>query len=101
VNATIQSKFLPTFKSGIFNLKLQASMESWGTGVLARDTSGAAVTHRGATQFRAYIGLQIGAFTAYYDRYNLLGARDDLGYVPRLAVPAYASTFGVRWEFLN
>jgi hypothetical protein len=101
VNATIQSKFLPTFKSGIFNLKLQATMESWGTGVLARDTSGAAVTHRGATQFRAYIGLQIGAFTAYYDRYNLLGARDDLGYVPRLAVPAYASTFGVRWEFLN
>ena len=101
VNATIQSKFLPTFKSGIFNLKLQATMESWGTGVLARDTTGAPVTHRGATQFRAYIGLQIGAFTAYYDRYNLLGARDNLGYVPRLAVPAYASTFGVRWEFLN
>jgi len=101
INATIQSKFLPTFRSGIFNLKLQATMESWGTGVLAHDASGNAVTLRGSTQMRAYIGLQIGAFTAYYDRYNLLGARDELGYVPRLGVPGYASTFGVRWEFVN
>lgn len=101
INATLQSKFLPTFKSGIFNLKLQATMENWGTGVLARDADGDPVTLRGSTQMRAYIGLQIGAFTAYYDRYNLLGARDELGYVPRLGVPGFASTFGVRWEFLN
>lgn len=101
MNATIQSKFLPTFKSGIFNLKLQATMENWGTGVLARNADGDPITLRGSTQMRAYIGLQIGSFTAYYDRYNLLGARDELGYVPRLGVPGYASTFGVRWEFLN
>jgi hypothetical protein len=101
INATVQSKFLPTFKSGIFNLKLQATMENWGTGVLAHNADGDPVTLRGSTQMRAYIGLQIGAFTAYYDRYNLLGARDDLGYVPRLGVPGFASTFGVRWEFLN
>lgn len=101
INVTLQSKFLPTFKSGIFNLKLQATMENWGTGVLARNADGDPVTLKGSTQMRAYIGLQIGAFTAYYDRYNLLGARDDLGYVPRLGVPGYATTFGVRWEFLN
>ena len=101
VNATLQSKFLPTFKSGIFNLKLQATMENWGTGVIARNADGDPVTLKGATQMRAYIGLQIGAFIAYYDRYNLLGASNGLGYVPRLGVPGYASTFGVRWEFLN
>ena len=101
INATLQSKFLPTFRSGIFNLKLQATMENWGTGTIAVDGEGEPVTLRGATQMRAYIAFQIGSFIAYYDRYNLLGANNNLGYVPRLGVPAYASTFGVRWEFLN
>ena len=77
INATIQSKFLPTFKSGIFNLKVQATMENWGTGVMGRNPAGDPVTLRGSTQMRAFIGIQIGAFMAYYDRYNLLGARDD------------------------
>ena len=99
INGTIQSKFLPTFTSGIFNLKLQISMEGWSPGVLGRDTSGTAVALRGATYFRGYIGIQIGAFTAYWDRYNLAGTR--LFYVPPMRVPGYASTFGVRWEFIN
>jgi hypothetical protein len=99
LNGTIQSRFLPTFKSGIFNLKLQGTVENWSPGILGRDTSGTAVTLKGATQFRGYIGLQIGAFTAYYDRYNLQGTR--LPYVPGLPVPRFASTFGVRWEFSN
>ena len=76
-------------------------MENWGTGTIAVDGEGEPVTLRGATQMRAYIAFQIGSFIAYYDRYNLLGANNNLGYVPRLGVPAYASTFGVRWEFLN
>jgi hypothetical protein len=61
---------------------------------------------RGATQMRYYIGLQIGAFQAYYDRYNVAGTR--LPYVPDakpgragLGPPRFASTFGVRWEFSN
>ena len=99
VSATIQSKFLPTFRSGSFNLKLQATMEGWGTGSLGRDTSGTVVTLKGATFFRGYIGLQIGAFTAYYDRYNMGGTH--LFFVPALGIPSYASTFAVRWEFVN
>jgi hypothetical protein len=106
INGTIQSKFLPTFKSGIFNLKLQFSVENWGTGVLARDTAGTAIVLKGATHMRYYIGLQIGAFQAYYNRYNVAGAR--LPYVPDsnpsrggLGPPRFASTFGVRWEFSN
>jgi hypothetical protein len=106
INGTIQSKFLPTFRSGIFNLKLQFTMENWGTGVIGRDLNGDPVTLKGATQTRYYIGLQIGAFTAYYNRYNALGTR--LPYVPDsdpgrpgLGPPRFASTFGVRWEFAN
>jgi len=99
VNVTIQSKFLPTFKSGIFNLKLQVSLEHWGAGVLGRDSAGTQSTLEAATYYRGYLGLQIGSFTAYYDRYNMQGSL--LAYVPRLPIPGYASTFGVRWEFAN
>ena len=99
-NVTIQSKFLPTFKSGIFNLKLQVSVEHWGAGVVGRDSvGGTAATLEAATYYRGYLGLQIGSFTAYYDRYNMQGSRS--AYVPGLPIPAYASTFGVRWEFAN
>jgi TonB-dependent receptor-like protein len=99
VHATVQSKFLPTFKSGIFNLKLQVSLEHWGAGVLGQDSSGAKLNLPAASYFRGYIGLQIGSFTAYYDRYNMQGS--DKAFVPGLPIPKYASTFGVRWEFAN
>jgi TonB-dependent receptor-like protein len=99
VQATVQSKFLPTFKSGIFNLKLQVSMERWGAGVLGQDSAGTQLSLPAATFFRGFLGLQIGSFTAYYDRYNMQGS--EKAYVPGLPVPKYAQTFGVRWEFAN
>jgi len=99
VNATIQSKFLRTFRSGIFGLKLQGTMESWGTGTIGRDRDGARVALPGATFFRGQIQLKIGDFVAYYDRVNMRSLR--LGYVPGLEQLRLASTFGVRWEFSN
>lgn len=99
VNATIQSKFLPTFRSGIFGLKLQGSMETWGTGVIGRDAAGAPLPLKGATFFRGQIQFKIGDFVAYYDRVNLQASR--LGYLPGIPLLRLASTFGVRWEFSN
>ncbi|MBX3145642.1 MAG: TonB-dependent receptor plug domain-containing protein [Gemmatimonadales bacterium] len=99
VNATLQSRFLPTFRSGIFALKLQGSMESWGTGTAGRTADGDLITLKGATFFRAHIQLKIGDFVAYYDQANSQASR--LGYVPDLAMLRIASTFGVRWEFSN
>jgi hypothetical protein len=99
VNATIQSKFLRTFRSGIFGLKLQGTMESWGVGVIGRDKDDNPIELRGATFFRSLIELKIGEFIAYYDRVNLRALR--LGYVPGLEMLRLASTFGVRWEFSN
>src|SRR5205814_1827985 len=36
--ATIRSRFLRNFRSGVFDLKLQAVMENWSAGVGGRDT---------------------------------------------------------------
>ena len=99
VNATVQSKFLPTFRSGIFGLKLRGTMEAFGTGVIGLDRDGAPIELKGATFFRGQIQLQIGSFIAYWDRYNLQASR--LAYVPGLPLLSLASTFGVRWEFSN
>ena len=100
VAATIQSKFLPTFRSGIFNLKLQVSMERWGAGVLGQTVDSLPITVPATTYYRGYIGLQIGSFMAYYDRYNMQGT-DNVHHVPGLPIPGFASTFAVRWEFAN
>jgi hypothetical protein len=97
--ATIRSKFLRKFPSGTFDLKLSLALESWGTGVIGRDALGAPVTLRGATFVRSLIQFALGGFSVYWDRVNLTSTR--LGYVPGFEIPAFASNFGVRWEFLN
>ena len=99
VSLTIQSKFLPTFRSGIFGLKLQGTMEGWGDGVIGRDAAAQPIALRGATFLRGLLQIQIGNFIAYYDRANFQGT--DIGYLPGLPVRRFASTFGVKWEFTN
>ena len=100
VAATIQSKFLPTFRSGIFNLKLQVSMERWGAGVLGQTADSLPVTLPAQTYYRGYIGIQLGSFMVWWDRYNMQG-QQNVFHVPGLLIPGFASTFGVRWEFAN
>jgi hypothetical protein len=99
VQAAVRSKFLRTFPSGIFDLKLAMTMESWGTGVLGRNPDGDPVTLKGATTFRGLIQVQFSGLILYWDRSNLLNS--DLPYVPGLPVPRNVSTYGVRWVFLN
>jgi hypothetical protein len=96
---TIRSKFLRQFPSGIFDLKLRLSVESWGRGTIGRDAFGAPVTLRGATFFRSLIQIQLDRFIIYWDRGNLTATKRT--YVPGFEIPAYGSNFGVRWEFLN
>lgn len=99
IEAAIRSKFLRTFPSGIFDLKLAVTMESWGTGVLGRSPDGEPVTLKGATFFRALAQMQFLGFIVYFDRSNLLNT--DLPFVPGLPVPRNISSFGFRWSFLN
>lgn len=96
---TLRSKFLRQFPSGIFDLKLRLSVESWGTGVIGRDAAGAPVTLRGATFFRSLLQIQLQSFSLFWDRGNLSATEST--YVPGFEIPAYGSVFGVRWEFLN
>ena len=97
--ATIRSKFLRKFRSGIFDLKLQIGMEAWGRGTIGRDLSGAPINLRGATFFKSLVEFQLQSFTVYWDRGNLSATR--LTYVPGFQLPSFGSNFGVRWEFLN
>jgi hypothetical protein len=97
--ATIRSKFLRQFPSGIFDLKLRLSVESWGRGVIGHDALGTPLSLPGATFFRSLIQIQLDRFSIYWDRGNLTAANRT--YVPGFQIPAYGSDFGVRWEFLN
>jgi TonB-dependent receptor-like protein len=97
--ATLRSRFLRNFPSGIFGLKLQVSMENWSAGIGGRDSLGTAIPLAAATYFRAIIQFQLGPFIAYYDRINLKADRG--GYVPGYVVQPLGSTFGIRWEFSN
>ncbi len=98
-SVTIRSKFLRQFPSGIFDLKLQLSAETWGDGVIGRDATGAPITLRGATFIRSFVQLQLQRFMIYWDRGNL--TTTDLDYVPGFELPNYGTRFGVEWEFLN
>jgi len=97
--ATIRSKFWRTFPSGIFDLKAQVSYESFGDGVIGRDTTGAALTLDGASFWRTMIEIRLDKFILYWDRFNLQASRKT--YVPGFKIPNFGSTFGVRWEFTN
>lgn len=96
---TLRSKFLRQFPSGVFDLKLRLSVEGWGSGIVGRDAGGAPIALRGATFFRSLVQFQIQSFSLYWDRGNLTAT--ELTYVPGFRLPAYGTTFGVRWEFLN
>jgi len=99
VTAALRSKFTRVFPSGFFELKVAASVENFGTGVLGRDTTGAAVSLQGATFARVQLQMQFGSFIAYWDRQNFLSSR--LGYVPGIRTLEAANTFGIRWIFWN
>jgi hypothetical protein len=96
---TLRSKFLRQFPSGIFDLKLRLSMETWGTGVIGRDAGGTPIRLGGATFFRSLIEIQLQSFRLFWDRGNI--SASNLTYVPGFEIPAYGTVFGVRWEFLN
>lgn len=97
--ATIRSRFLRNFPSGIFEMKLQGMLESWSPGVIGRTADGAPIALPGRTFVRGWLQFKIGPFIAYYDRVNFRAVR--AGTVPGYPIPPLATTFGVRWAFLN
>jgi hypothetical protein len=99
LTGTIRSKFLRTFPSGIFDLKLQLGMEAWSDGIIGRDAAGSPIKLGGATFFRSVVQMKLGGLVLFWDRMNLSGNKRS--YVPEYFVPRFGSTFGARWEFNN
>jgi hypothetical protein len=98
-SATIRSKFWRTFRSGIFDFKAQVAYETWGDGIIGRDSLANPIALDGASFWRTNIEIRLDHFMLYWDRYNLQASRKT--YVPRFGILNFGSTFGVRWEFSN
>jgi hypothetical protein len=98
-SATIRSKFWRTFRSGIFDFKAQLAYETWGDGIIGRDSLTNPIALDGASFWRTNIEIRLDQFMLYWDRYNLAASRKS--YVPGFRVLNFGSTFGVRWEFTN
>ena len=94
---TLRSKFWPTFRSGVFDLKLMVGSESWSTGTAGLDGAGQPIVLPGATFWEFHVSFQIVSFTAFW---NLRNARlTDAEFVPGLEYPSSAQYFGVHWTF--
>lgn len=99
VMATVRSRFLRTFPSGAFDLKASLGLERWSGGVLGADEFGAPLALPAQMYLETLIELRIQAFVVYFSRANLMS--EQPGYVPGFPVTPLATTFGVRWGFLN
>lgn len=97
--ATVNSRFLKNFPSGIFRLKVQGVLESWSPGVIGRDGDGNVIELPGLTFVRGIVQLEIGPFTAYWDRVNFQATRQ--GHVPGYPILSLGSSYGIRWRFDN
>jgi hypothetical protein len=99
VTAAIRSKFQRVYPSGFFELKAAATLESFGSGVLARMPAGQPIALPGATFLRAQVQLHFGEFIAYWDRQNILST--TAARTPGIPSLAAANVFGIRWVFWN
>jgi len=99
VALTFRSKFIRTFRSGAFDLKVQVAVESWGAGTAGVDAEGAPVSLPGASVADAYLQVELAHFHAFYSLKNFLRATDT--WVPGFEYPRNRQTFGVKWLFRN
>ena len=99
VMGTVRSRFLRTFPSGAFDLKASLGFERWSGGVLGTEPGGSPLVLPSQMYLETLIELKIQSFVVYFSRANLLS--EIPGYVPGFPVTPLATTFGVRWGFLN
>lgn len=97
--ATVNSRFLKNFPSGIFRLKVQGVLETWSPGVIGRDAEGDPIAMPGLTFVRGIVQLQIGPFIAFWDRVNFQATRE--GHVPGYPILSLGQVYGIRWDFTN
>jgi hypothetical protein len=97
---TFRSKFWRTFRSGAFDLKLEAALETWSAGTAGLDGAGFPIALPPATFSELLIEFQIVGFTGFWNMRN--AGNQAARYVPGLPYPQLAAQrFGVTWEFAN
>lgn len=96
---TFRSKFWPTFRSGAFDLMARVSMESWSTGTAGLTAANEPIVLPGATFYTVFVQFQIVGFTMFWDFRNARLTQAE--FVPGLASPRQAQTFGITFEFFN
>ena len=99
LTGTIRTKFLRTFRSGAFDLKLEAGYEGWRAGVLGFDALGGPVTVNEAHYLRTRVQVAIESFSIFWESRNVLDETENP--VPGFRIPQYSGAFGVRWGFTN
>jgi hypothetical protein len=99
VQITFRSKFWRTFRSGAFDLKVQAAMESWSAGTAGVGPEGDPIEFPGATIYDLFVQFELADFSLFWHYRD--ARRPSSPYIPGLEYPPYMQTFGVKWEFLN
>ncbi|HYK83116.1 MAG TPA: TonB-dependent receptor [Gemmatimonadales bacterium] len=98
VSLTFDSKFWRVYRSGVFELRGEAAMDSWSRGTAGVDTSGLRVLP-GASFAEVNIELRIAGVTIFWIQRNATLFRGS--YVPGLDFPRRFQFYGVRWLFTN
>ncbi len=96
---TLRSKFWRTFRSGAFDIKLQAALEQWGEGTAGESSPGNVIRLPTAQFWDFQVELQLVTFTLFWVLRN--GTVSQEGYVPGLPYPGNAQFFGASWTFGN
>ncbi|UCD23570.1 MAG: TonB-dependent receptor plug domain-containing protein, partial [Gemmatimonadota bacterium] len=96
---TFQSQFWRTFRSGSFDFKIRAALESWSTGIGGVDAEGEPIVHAGASFYELFVQVRLSGFKFFWDLRNAYNSPDP--YVPGLTYPRSVQVYGVRWEFNN
>ena len=100
ITATFYSKFWRVFKSGIFALRGEVAMESWGRSSFGgRDSSGKALGITGASFVDTNLEMQLAGVTIFWSIQNINIMRAS--YVTGLGFPKAAQQYGARWFFTN
>lgn len=99
VDFTFYSRYWKKFRSGAFALMFRVSLNSWSRGTAGLDDTGTPIELSGISFWETHLQFRIVGFNAFWNLRNAYNARED--YVPGLAYPTNAQTFGVKWEFTN
>jgi hypothetical protein len=99
VAATFRSKFLKTFRSGVFDFLAQVAMEQWDAAPAGLDIGGAGLEIPEARVWDGRIQIQLVGFTVFWEIKNFRYA--DAFYVPGLRYPQNVQRYGATWRFNN